>query len=193
MLGVIDGALSVLRTGFLAVATVLAVVCGVDWLVRTRKLSPFGAVARFMRARVDPLLVPVERRVVRAGGMPSSAPWWALVFVVLAGIVLLSLLDFLRSQFSTAFYAFGSGPAAVVRLMIAWAFELVQLALIVRVISSWVHLRPGGWLVRWSWRLTEWFLRPLRAVIPPIGMVDITPLIAWFLLGLVEGALVRLV
>lgn len=192
ILGAIDSALGVLRGAFLAVAAVLAVVCGVDWLVRTRKLDPFGPIARFMRAKVQPLMTPVERRVVRAGGLPSSAPWWALVFVVLAGIVLISLLDFLRSQLSTAFFAFGSGPLAVYRLVVAWTFAVLQVALVVRVVLSWMPARPGSWLARWSWRLTEWFLRPLRRLIPLLGTIDITPLVAWFLLGLVEGLLVRL-
>jgi YggT family protein len=192
ILGAIDSALGVLRVAFLAVAAVLAVVCGVDWLVRTRKLDPFGPVARFMRAKVQPLMTPVERRVVRAGGLPSSAPWWALVSVVLAGIVLISLLDFLRSQLSTAFFAFGSGPAAVYRLIVVWTFALLQVALVVRVVLSWMPARPGSWIARWSWRLTEWFLRPLRRLIPLLGTIDITPLVAWFLLGLVEGVLVRL-
>jgi YggT family protein len=145
-----------------------------------------------MRANVQPLIAPVERRVVRAGGLPSSAPWWALVFVVIAGIVLISLLEFLRSQLSSAFFAIGSGPAAVYRLIIAWTFELLQVALVVRVVLSWVHVRPESWIVRWSWRLTEWFLRPLRRLIPPLGTIDITPLIAWLLLGLVAGILGRL-
>jgi YggT family protein len=192
LLGAIDSALSIFRGAFFAMAAVLAVVCGVDWLVRTRRLDPFGSVARFMRANVQPLIVPVERRVVRAGGLPSSAPWWALVFVVLAGIVLISLLEFLRSQLSSAFFAIGSGPAAVYRLIIAWTFELLQVALVVRVVLSWVHVRPESWIVRWSWRLTEWFLRPLRRLIPPLGTIDITPLIAWLLLGLVAGILGRL-
>lgn len=191
ILGAIDSALAVLRGGFFAVAAVLAVVCGVDWLVRSRRLDPFGPVARFMRANVHPLIAPVERRVVRAGGLPSSAPWWALVFVVLVGIVLISLLEFLRSQLSSALFAIGSGPAGIYRLLVSWTFRILQLALIVRVILSWVHARPGRWYVRWSWRLTEWFLRPLRQMIPPFGMVDITPLIAWFLLGLMEGLLLR--
>jgi YggT family protein len=192
ILGAIDSALGVLRGAFLAIAAVLAVVCGVDWLVRTRKLDPFGPIARFMRAKVQPLMTPVERRVVRAGGLPSSAPWWALVSVVLAGIVLISLLDFLRSQLSTAFFAFGSGPAAVYRLIVVWTFALLQVALVVRVVLSWMPARPGSWIARWSWRLTEWFLRPLRRLIPLLGTIDITPLVAWFLLGLVEGVLVRL-
>ncbi len=192
ILGAIDSALGVFRVAFFAVAAALAVVCGVDWLVRTRKLDPFGPVARFMRANVQPLIAPVERRVVRAGGLPSSAPWWALVFVVIAGIVLISLLDFLRSQLSSAFFAIGSGPAAVYRLIIAWTFELLQVALVVRVVLSWVHVRPGSRIERWSWRLTEWFLRPLRRLIPPLGTIDITPIIAWLLLGLVAGVLGRL-
>ena len=29
-------------------------------------------------------------------------------------------------------------------------------------------------------------------LIPLIGMMDITPIVAWFLLGLIEGALIRL-
>ena len=192
MLGAIDSALAVLRGGFFTVAAVLAVVCGADWLVRARKVDPFGPVARFMRATVDPLIAPVERRVVRAGGLPSSAPWWALVFVVLAGIVLISLLEFLRSQLATAVFALGTGPGAVYRLLIAWTFQILQLALIVRVILSWVRARPGTWYSRWSWRLTEWLLRPLRQVIPPIGMIDVTPLVAWFVLALVQGLLMRL-
>ena len=53
VVGAIDAVLAVVRGGFLAAAGVLAVVCCVDWLVRTRKLDPFGRVARFMRANVD--------------------------------------------------------------------------------------------------------------------------------------------
>ncbi|MFI5312168.1 MAG: YggT family protein [Gemmatimonadales bacterium] len=193
ILSAIDSGLALLRGGFLAVAAVLAVVCGVDWLVRTRKIGPFGPVARFMRANVHPLMAPVERSVVRAGGLPSSAPWWALVFVVLAGIVLISVLEFVRGQLASAYFAIGSGPRGLYRLVVSWAFQVLQLALIVRVVISWVRARPGAWYVIWSWRLTEWFLRPLRRLIPTIGMVDISPLVAWFLLGLVEGALLRLV
>src|SRR5579864_2513501 len=93
-----DSTLAIFRLALFGIAAVIAVLCAVDWMVRTRRLSPFGAVARFMRNSIDPLLKPVERRVARAGGLPSNAPWWALATVVLAGIVLLSLLEFLRSQ-----------------------------------------------------------------------------------------------
>jgi YggT family protein len=192
-LSAFDSTLGVLRTGLFGVAAVLAVVCAVDWMVRTRKLSPFGPVARFMRNSIDPLLKPIERRVIRSGGLPSSAPWWALATVVLAGIVLLSLLGFVRTQIAFVYVSVTSGPAGIVRLLITWIFTVVQIALIVRVLLSWIPMRPGAWYWRWSYALTEPILKPLRRVIPMVGTMDITPIIAWFVLGLVQGFLVRAV
>ena len=38
--------------------------------------------------------------------------------------------------------------------------------------------------------LTEWFLAPLRNVIPTIGMIDISVLVAYFGLGILESVLI---
>ncbi|HVT37578.1 MAG TPA: YggT family protein [Gemmatimonadaceae bacterium] len=192
ILGVVDAALPVIRGAFLALAAILAAVCGVDWLVRTRRVSPFGPVARFMRTTVDPLILPVERRIVRSGGLPSSAPWWALAAVVLAGIVLISILEFARTQAALVALAIDSGPGGIYRLLVSWTIAILQVALIVRVVLSWVHAPPGAWYVRWSYQLTEPILRPLRRLVPMMGMMDITPIIAWFLLGLLRGFLLGL-
>src|SRR5256886_4729004 len=47
-----------------------------SWLVRTRRISPFGALGRTLRAASDPLIRPIEARLVRAGGNPVHAGWW---------------------------------------------------------------------------------------------------------------------
>ena len=69
-----DAAIVMLRTALLSVAVVFGAVCVIDWAVRTRKISPFNAVARFCRSTIDPFIAPIERKVVRAGGLPASAP-----------------------------------------------------------------------------------------------------------------------
>ena len=46
--------------------------------------------------------------------------------------------------------------------------------------------------VRWSFVLTEPILRPLRKIIPPLGMIDITPIVAYFLLRLLQSAVAGL-
>ena len=75
MIGFLDSVLATLRPVLLGVAAVLGAIATVDWLVRTRRISPFGRIARIFHRSVDPLLMPIERRVVRAGGLPSSAPF----------------------------------------------------------------------------------------------------------------------
>ena len=179
--------LALLRAAFFVLAVVVAVVCLVDWLVRTRRLSPFGPVARFFRARVDPLMMPVERRVVRAGGLPTSAPWWALAAVVIGGIVLITLLQYLLDVVARGAYYASRGPSGIV-FFLAWlGFRVLGLAIIVRVLLSWIPgVSPYSPWARWAFVLSEPILRPLRRVIPTIGMIDITPIAAYFLLQLVE-------
>ena len=181
--------LLVARTALFAVAVVLAVVCLLDWLVRTRRISPFGPLARFFRARVDPLMMPIERRVVSAGGMPTSAPWWALAAVVIGGILLITLLGFLRGWIGGVVYAVSAGPRGVFVLLVSLTFGLLQVALLVRVLSSWFRISPYSAWVRWSFVLTEPILAPLRRVIPPFGMMDVTPIVAYFLLRIFASLL----
>jgi YggT family protein len=187
-----DTALRVLQVAFFAAAAVLAVICLVDWLVRTRRINAFGKVARFFRQSVDPLMAPIERRVVQSGGLPSSAPWWALAGAVLGGIIVLSLLGFIRGQVYNAMFAAQAGPRGIVRILIGWAFEIVRLAILVRVITSWIRVSPYSPWVRWAYVLSEPILRPLRRVVPTIGMIDITPIIAYFALGFLQSFVVGL-
>jgi YggT family protein len=191
-LTVFDSVMSVLRTGFFGAAAVLGVVCALDWGVRTRRINPFGRVARFLRQTVDPAIMPVERRIIRAGGAPSTAPWWALVFVVVGGIIVLSALQFLRDQVLTAVMAAQGGASGLYTVAVTWTFALLQVAILVRVISSWTGLSPYSRWIRWSFTLSEPILRPLRSIIPTIGMIDISPIAAYFLLQLIASALLRL-
>lgn len=178
----------VVRVVLFWMGAVAAVIALVDWAVRTRKLNPFGTIARFFRRFVDPLMAPIERRTVRSGGQPSAAPWWTLVFVVVGGILLIALLQFLDG-FLTELYVGFTSPARFGKLLLSLTLSLLRLALIVRVISSWFGLSPYSRWLRWSFVLTEWMLIPLRRVIPLIGPVDVTPLVAFFLLALVGSVL----
>jgi YggT family protein len=182
----------VARRALLALALLLAVIALLDWAVRERKLNPFGAVARFMRRWVDPRLVPLERRVVRFGGRPSAAPLWALGVVVVGGLLLLALLDLVAAQVVRTAGAMEAGPRGIIALVVLWVFALLRLALIVRVLSSWLPVSPQSPWIRWTYPLTEWILRPLRRVIPPFGPVDISPIAAYFGLYLLEAAVLTL-
>jgi YggT family protein len=190
---VLGAAIQVLRTALLSVALVLGVICILDWAVRTRKISPFNAVARFCRSTIDPFIAPIERKVVRAGGTPASAPLWALAAVVIGGILLLTLLDVIRLEIARSIIASQGGSAGIFTLLVSWTFTILKLALIVRVISSWLPISPYSAWLRWSYALSEPVLAPLRRIVPNLGGLDITPILAYFLLNFIESLLFRLV
>jgi YggT family protein len=184
--------IDVLRTVLLVIALVFGAVCVLDWAVRTRKISPFNAIARFCRSTVDPLIVPIERRVVRAGGTPAAAPLWALAAVVVGGILLLTFLDFIRLGVANSIIASQSGAGGIFHLLVSWTFTILKIALLVRVISSWLPVSPYSAWVRWSYVLSEPILAPMRRIVPNLGGLDVTPILAYFLLSLTESLLFRL-
>jgi YggT family protein len=191
-LGAADAVIQILRTALLSIAVVFGIVCVLDWAVRTRKISPFNAIARFCRSTVDPFISPIERKVVRAGGTPASAPLWALAIVVIGGILLLTLLDVIRLEVIRSIIASQEGTAGIFQLLVRWTFDILKVALIVRVISSWLPISPYSPWIRWSYALSEPFLAPLRRVIPAFGGFDFTPILAYFILGFLESLLLRL-
>lgn len=187
-----DAVIQVLRTALLSIALVFGAICVLDWAVRTRKISPFNAIARFCRSTVDPFITPIERKVVRAGGTPASAPLWALVAVVVGGILLLTFIDFIRLQVARSIVASQGGSAGIYHLLVSWTFTILKIALVVRVISSWLPISPFSRWVRWSYLLSEPILAPMRRIVPNLGGLDITPILAYFLLNLVQSLLFRL-
>jgi YggT family protein len=178
----LDTVVLVARYVLLGAAGLTGLVCAGDWLVRTRRLSPFGAPARFFRATVDPAIAPVERAVLRYGGVPSAAPLWALLAVVVFGILLLSGLDALRDGIIAMFRAASLGPRGILWIINDWTFWILEVAIGVRVISSWLGVKAYSRWVRWSFTLTEWLVRPLRRRLPPLGMFDISPIVAYVVL-----------
>ena len=86
---------TILRILVFAAFCLAAVVALAGWLVRTRRVSPFGGFGRTLRSVTDPVLRPVETRLVRLGGNPVHAGWWLVVLVAVAGVLLLSLIDWI--------------------------------------------------------------------------------------------------
>ena len=124
--------------------------------------------------------------------MPSAAPLWALVGIVFLGIVLVSVLGFAVRSSAEIMFALASGPRGIFILLVQLTFSVLRLALLIVVLTSWLPISPySGW-VRWAFSLTEPILRPLRQVVPRLGMFDITPIVAYIVLGILEWAFLQL-
>ncbi len=182
---------SVTRGFVIAVFAYAVVVAATHWAVRSRRLNPFGGWARFVRRISEPVLRPLERRILRAGGSPPDAPVWLLGIALVGGLVLISLM-----RWAIGFtYELGALAQASPRdwliAAVSWVFRILMIALLVRVIGSWFSVSPYAKWMRPFIMLTEWLLEPLRRLLPPFGPLDLSPMVAYLLLWIAQQAVVR--
>jgi len=76
--------------------------------------------------------------------------------------------------------------------LIGYIFWLLNLAILLRVLFSWINPDPRNAIVRLVYQVTEPILAPLRRYIPSFGGLDITPMIALLLLEVVHRLLIDL-
>jgi YggT family protein len=164
-----------------------------SWLVRTRRVSPFGALGRTLRSTSDPLIRPVETRLVRAGGNPAHAGWWLVAAVAAAGVLLMTLWNWLVDTAYRVAAAYSAGPREAIALAIVVAYTIIVVALWMRVLGSWFgHFRYSRWL-RPAYALTDWVVEPIRRVLPPAAGFDWSPLAAWLALWVLKRLLLTIV
>ncbi len=185
----IDMIFTVLRIGIFAAAAATAIVAVTNWAVMRGHLQPFGAWPRFIRSASDPMLKPIERRLLSAGGNPQSAPWWLFAIVLFGGLALLALARWLVGTAYTVAYVGQTGPLGIIRLLVHWTFQVLMAALFVRVIASWLGgSRYSRWL-RPVYALTDWVVLPIQRHMPPFGVLDLSPLVAYLVLMLLRWAI----
>jgi YggT family protein len=163
------------------------------WAVRSRRITPFGVWPRFMRRASDPVLLPLERRILRSGGSPQDAPLWLIGVVIAGGLLLLTLVHWLAGFAVTLQVMAGASPRAWARFLLSGLFTLLMVALLVRVISSWFGISPYRPWMRPVMALTDWLIEPIRRILPPLGMIDFSPLVAWLALSLLRSFVLSLI
>lgn len=79
-----------------------------------------------------------------------------------------------------------SSLGSILTYVFRLAFDLYGLALFVRVIFSWIRVPYSSRITRFLWSITEPVLAPIRTALPPLPGIDLSPLIAFFLLRLLQ-------
>jgi YggT family protein len=187
--GALDTGVRYVVVAALAYAAVVALT---HWAVRRRSIGPFGAWPRLVRRISDPVLLPLERRVIRLGGSPQDAPLWLLGGVIVAGLILVSLVHWLIGMaFGVAALA-DAGPRVWAQVAVGGLFSLLMAAILVRVIASWLGISPYSRWMRPVMALTDWLIDPIRRLMPPVGMIDLSPMVAWLVLWIARGVVLRM-
>lgn len=75
---------------------------------------------------------------------------------------------------------------------ISFVLSLYKIVLLAAVLLSWFNVSPYNPLVHWIRQVTEPVLSAIRRILPDFGPVDLSPLIAFFAISLLQSALLRL-
>jgi YggT family protein len=159
----------------LIVDTVAGVVGGVlllrFWMQVTR-VRPPASVAQFTFTLTDWLVRPLRRILPGVGGYDWASLIGAFLIVLLAS--------------SVKFLAGWNGQMVLLEAVLTllhWIIYGFIGLLILEVIFSWVN--PDAPLAPFVRALNAPLLRPIRRVIPPIGGIDFSVLVAFVLLQIV--------
>lgn len=152
-------------------ATILAAVLLLRFWMQAVRVRPPASIGQFVYTFSDWLVKPLRRLVPGAGGYD----WASLLGAFLVALVSTALTLWAMAALE---------PATVLLLsvhkLIQWSLYGFMGLLIIEVIFSWVN--PHAPLAPFVRVLTDPLMRPLRRVIPPIGSIDLTPLVAFILL-----------
>lgn len=76
--------------------------------------------------------------------------------------------------------------------VVAYLVQFLGFAIFARSILSWFPIDRSGPIFQVLEAITDPILEPLRRVIPPIGMIDISPMVAMLAMFFLANALLSL-
>ncbi|WP_025731792.1 YggT family protein [Carnimonas nigrificans] len=140
------------------------------------RVDGYNPIAHGVIRATNWLIKPIQKVIRPIAGRFDLATVIAALVVKVIALVL------------TGNQVYGVGPLliAAVAGVILMLLQVYWYALILMVVMSWIAPQdnhPAPMLIR---QLTEPVMAPLRKVIPPLGMLDLSPIIAFLLINFLE-------
>lgn len=185
--------------GVIAVAGAAIVLIILRSIYNYADVNPFRRSAMSLKRATDPMVLPIRRMLVAFRLEPKVAPFIAVLLIILAGYFVIQFASSVLNTVAGILYATTSGlpgfPVALLGYLVFGLLGLYTLAIFVRIFLSMGGLGYGNRWMRFLIRITEPLLGPLRRYIRPIGMFDISPIIAflivWVLQAIVANTLLK--
>ncbi|MBV9019149.1 MAG: YggT family protein, partial [Ktedonobacteraceae bacterium] len=70
-------------------------------------------------------------------------------------------------------------PVPIVHWLVQFGIGLLIIAMFIRAIASWVRIDERNGFIRFLARLTDPFIDPVRRIVRPVGVLDLSFIITW--------------
>ena len=159
-------------------------------IVDAMDLNPFAWTSRTVRRLSDGFVVPVRGGLRQLGMDPKFAPLAVILVVILLGYYFLWLVRTIASTIAGVWMSLQSGSGFAVLGHILYGLLSIYILLIgVRIVFSWGRVSYRNRVMKFLVDVTEPLLGPLRRLIPPLGWIDISPIVAILIVWLFQPAI----
>jgi YggT family protein len=188
--------LIIIRTYMFVTWAVIAVIIATILLMVLRLIviqadfNPFGKIALLTRRLTDPIVAPIRRGLIGFGIDPKFSPLVTILITILLGWFVLQLTASIANTILGILFSIKT--QAVVPIFGYVLYGMVNfyvLLIFIRIIFSWAMISYSNRVMRVLVNATEPMLGPLRRIIPPLGMFDISPIVAFIILWLFQAAI----
>lgn len=153
--------------------------------------NPFGVIGKFsfrLKKFTDRIVYPSAGLLAHLRMDTRLAPLLTILGTVVAGYFTLQLFGILFFTIDGIMdNLIGGSVTKIVGFLIYGALGLLSLAIVIRIILSWVVSLTNP-VLRFLRKITDPILEPFRRIIPPLGVFDISTIIVLFLLNFLQIA-----
>ena len=154
-------------------------------------LNPFGWASLTIRRLTDPFIGPVRRALMGFGVDPKFAPLVTILLTILVGWFALQLVASITNTLAGVLTSLREGwVGPLIGYLLYGLVSLYILLIFIRIIFSWGMASYSNRVMRFLVNTTEPMLGPLRRFVPLVGTFDISPIVAFLILWLVQAAIV---
>jgi YggT family protein len=153
-------------------------------------LNPFAWPSLTIRRLTDPLVGPVRRTLMGFGADAKYAPLVTILVAILLGWFVFVLTGSLAATLAGVLQSVQQRtPAPLIGWILYGALDILKLLILIRVIFSWAMISYSNRVMRFLVKSTEPLIGPLRQVLPLLGPIDISPIVAWLIIWLFQTAI----
>ncbi len=181
---------SFITAGIVAITSAAIALILLRSLFNYMDANPFTWPVRTVRRLTDPVITPVRWMLTSFRIEPRVAPFIALVLIAVCGYLTFMLAENILNTVAGIRYALSrpwvGAPAAIIGYLLFGFLGLYTLMIFLRILFSYLTTGYGNRWVRFLFRSTEPLLAPLRRVIPAMGMFDVSPIVAFVIVYLLQ-------
>ena len=156
------------------------------------EVNPFTWHYRNVRRATEGVLLP-GRAILRGFRLDTRfAPLIVVIMLIALWLVLVQTASSVLNTIAGVWFAISSHKpnlaSGIVGYVLFGLLGLYTVAILTRIFFSWVGASYANRFYRFTVRITEPLLAPLRKIIPHVGMFDISPLIAYVIVWVCQMA-----